>query len=41
MIKLAYLEATEEMITNIRIIDVSEDFLELDFGGEIRRFVKE
>ena len=41
MIKLAYLEATEEMITNIRIIDVSEDFLELDFDGEIRRFVKE
>ncbi len=41
MIKLAFLESTEEMITNIGIIDVSEDFLELDFDGEIRRFVKE
>ena len=40
-IKLACFETTEETITNIKIIEMSEDVLELDFNGEIRRFIKE
>ena len=34
-------ETTEEMVTNIKIVKVSEDVLELDFDGEIRIFEKE
>lgn len=34
-------ETTEEMVTNIKIVEVSDEVLELDFDGEIRRFVRE
>ena len=40
-IKFDCFETTEEMITNVKIIEMSEEVLELDFGGEIRKFVKE
>ena len=40
-IKLDCLETTEETITNIKILEMSEEVLELDFNGEIRRFEKE
>ena len=40
-IKLNCFEITEETITSIKIVEMSEDVLELDFNGEIRRFVKE
>ena len=40
-IKFNCFETTEEMVTNIKIVDVSEDVLELDFNGEIRKFEKE
>jgi len=40
-IKLECFETTEEMVTNIKIIGMSEDTLELDFNGEIRKFEKE
>ena len=39
-IKFDCFEITEEMITNIKIVEMSEDVLELDFNGEIRRFEK-
>ena len=39
-IKFNCFETTEEMITNIKIVEMSEDALELDFDGEIRRFEK-
>ena len=35
------IETTDEMITDIKVVNVSEDVLELDFNGEIRRFEKE
>ena len=34
-------ETTEEMVTNVKIVSVSEEMLELDFNGEIRTFEKE
>ena len=40
-IKFVCFETTEEMITNIKIVKISEDILELDFKGEIRKFEKE
>ena len=40
-IKLDCFETTEETITNIKIVEMSEDTLELDFNGEIRKFEKE
>ena len=40
-IKFDCFETTEEMITNIKIVKMSEDVLELDFNGEIRKFEKE
>lgn len=40
-IKLECFEITEEMVTNIKIVEMSEDVLELDFNGEIRKFEKE
>ena len=40
-IKLDCFETTEETVTNIKIVEVSEDTLELDFDGEIRKFEKE
>ena len=40
-IKLNCFDITEETITSIKIVEMSEDILELDFNGEIRRFVKE
>ena len=40
-IKLDCFETTEEMVTNIKILESSEDILELDFNGDIRRFEKE
>ena len=40
-IKFDCFETTEETITNIKIIEMSEDILELDFNGEIRKFEKE
>ena len=39
-IKFTCFETTEEMITNIKIVEMSEDVLELDFNGEIRKFEK-
>ena len=33
-------ETTEETITNIKIVEMTEDTLELDFNGEIRKFEK-
>ena len=40
-IKLDCFETTEETITSIKIVEMSEDILELDFNGEIRKFAKE
>ena len=40
-IKLNCFETTEETITNIKILEMTEEVLELDFDGEIRRFEKE
>ena len=40
-IKLDCFESTEETITSIKIVEVSEDILELDFNGEIRTFERE
>lgn len=40
-IKFDYFEITEDMITNVEINEMSEDVLELDFNGNIRRFEKE
>ena len=40
-IKFKCFETTEEMVTNIKIVEISEDVLELDFNGEIRKFEKE
>ena len=37
-IKFNCFETTEEMITNVKIVEMSEDVLELDFNGEIRKF---
>ena len=35
------LEETDEMVTTIKIVSVSEETLELDFDGDIRTFTKE
>ena len=40
-IKFNCFETTEEMITSIKIVEMSEDVLKLDFDGEIRKFEKE
>ena len=40
-ITLDYIELTEDMVTTIQIVQVSEDVLELDFDGEIRTFERE
>ena len=40
-IKFDCFETTEEMVTNIKIIKTTEEILELDFNGEIRKFEKE
>ena len=40
-IKLECFETTDEMVTKIKVVNVSEDVLELDFNGEIRKFEKE
>ena len=40
-ISLDCLEETEEIITSIKIVNSTEDSLELDFNGEIRKFEKE
>ena len=40
-IKFSCFETTEEMVTSIKIVEMSEDILELDFNGEIRKFEKE
>ena len=40
-ITLDYIELTEDMVTTIQIVQVSEDVLELDFNGEIRTFERE
>ena len=40
-IKFECFETTEEMVTNIKIVEMSEDVLELDFNGEVRKFEKE
>ena len=39
-IKFDCFETTEEMVTTIKIVEVDEDVLELDFNGEIRKFEK-
>ena len=40
-IKLDCVETTEEMITTVKILEMSEDTLKLDFGGEERVFERE
>ena len=40
-IKLNCFETTEQTITSIKIVEMSENILELDFNGEIRKFEKE
>ena len=40
-IKLDCFETTEDTITSIKIVEVSEDNLKLDFNGEIRMFERE
>ena len=40
-IKFDCFETTEETITSIKIVEMSEDVLELDFNGEIRKFENE
>ena len=39
-IKFNCFETTEEMITSIKIVKITEKKLELDFNGEIRKFEK-
>lgn len=39
-IKLSCIEITEDTITSIKIVNSTEDSLELDFDGEIRKFKK-
>ena len=39
--KLNCFETTEETITSIKIVGITEEFFELDFNGEIRKFKKE
>ena len=34
-------ETTDEMITTIKVINITDTILELDFNGEIRKFKKE
>jgi hypothetical protein len=40
-IKFDCIETTEEMVTSVKIIHLSETVLELDFNGETRKFEKE
>ena len=40
-IKFDCFETTDEMVTTIKVVKVTEDTLELDFDGEIRTFEKE
>ena len=40
-IKFDCFETTDEMVTSIKVVEVSEDILVLDFNGEIRKFKKE
>ena len=40
-IKLDCFETTEDTVTTIKIVEVSDDNLKLDFNGEIREFTKE
>lgn len=40
-IQLDCFETTEDTITNIKIVKMTNDTLELDFNGEIRKFEKE
>ena len=39
-IKFDCFETTNEMITKIKILELSENVLKLDFNGEIRKFEK-
>ena len=40
-IKFDCFETTDEMVKSIKVVEVSEDILVLDFNGEIRKFKKE
>ena len=40
-IKLDCFETTEETVETIKIVEVTEEILRLDFNGEIREFIKE
>ena len=40
-ITLNCVETTDEMITTIKVINITDTILELDFNGEIRKFKKE
>lgn len=40
-IKLTCFETTDETVTTIKVVNLTEEFLELDFDGEIRKFIKE
>lgn len=39
-IKLEASEKTDSMVTEIKIINCDEDSIELDFGGDVRSFVR-
>ena len=40
-IKFDCFETTDEMVTTVKVVKVTENTLELDFNGEIRKFEKE
>ena len=40
-IKLDCFETTEETVETIKIVEMTEEILRLDFNGEIREFIKE
>ena len=40
-IKFDCFETTDEMVTTVKVVKVTENTLELDFDGEIRTFEKE
>ena len=40
-IALDYFELTDEVVTNLKIVNLTTDTIEIDFDGEIRTFTKE
>ena len=39
-ISLNYFELTDEAVTNLRIMNLTKDTIEIDFGGEIKKFIR-